>query len=397
MNLLEPVLEKVGRVLADQYGIRVRCEGQRCCTDGSTIYLPALPDDIPDDLRDTIRGFLDHEVAHVAAASSFPVGAAIKKKHGPEAFGLLNILEDLRVEEFMRRRYPGSGVNLLSAYRYAIKTATEKAAQGEVMPPMKRIAFAIGSRAMKMPDLPFLDPEVYAVTDRIANEIRQAATAPNTKAVAKLAESAWEVVKPFLERAATAKPTNGQNAPSKRRQRKKEPGNGSPTNAPPSSPPSGKSSSGSSGSSMGDGTADHTIPGNTGNVEIGIISGLGDAIGAAVANYAGAGAIYRAWSTVHDTITEVRDCSSLSHSERMAPLVRHVAGVRRRLLQTLMAETRARWLPDQENGQLNPRSLYRLAAARAIRDPANRNDAVEPHAVTPQHGTAADALTRRMF
>ena len=62
MNSLEPVLEKVGRVLSDRYGIRVVCEGQVCRTDGKTIRLPALPDDIPDELRDTIRGYLDHEI-----------------------------------------------------------------------------------------------------------------------------------------------------------------------------------------------------------------------------------------------------------------------------------------------------------------------------------------------
>ena len=203
MNQLEPVLEKVGRVLADQYGIRVRCEGQRCCTDGNVIYLPSLPDDIPDELRDTIRGFLDHECGHVAAASSFPVGTVFRKKFGDEAFVLLNCMEDLRIEAFMRRRYPGSAVNLMNAYRYAIKAATEKATAGEVMAPMKRIAFAIGTRGAKLPDLPFVDKDAYAVMDRIANEIRQAATAPNTKAVAKLAESAWAQVMPMFRRRAT--------------------------------------------------------------------------------------------------------------------------------------------------------------------------------------------------
>ncbi|MCL2001281.1 MAG: hypothetical protein FWG74_07585, partial [Planctomycetes bacterium] len=86
---LEPVLEAVGRILTERYGIRIVCEGQRCATDGKTIYLPALPDNIPEDLWRTLRGFIDHEAAHLIHRSNFKIGNEFKRKHGREAYGLL--------------------------------------------------------------------------------------------------------------------------------------------------------------------------------------------------------------------------------------------------------------------------------------------------------------------
>ena len=68
-NNLEPILEKTGRMLSRKYGINVICRGHDCCTDGNTIYLPALPDEIPDKLFKAIRGYIDHECSHVIAES----------------------------------------------------------------------------------------------------------------------------------------------------------------------------------------------------------------------------------------------------------------------------------------------------------------------------------------
>jgi cobalamin biosynthesis protein CobT len=83
----------------------------------------------------------------------------------------------------------------------------------------------------------------------------------------------------------------------------------------------------------------------------------------------------------------------------MAALLPHVAGVRQRLIQTLLAETRARWLPDQEEGGLNPRALHRLAAVRHLRQPASPcQESIEPDAAALNRlHPDADALTRRMF
>ena len=78
INPLEDVLEKVGRVISDRYGIRVVCQGNRCCTDGKVIYLPALPDSVPPELMGAIRAFLDHEVGHIVGASDNELGGRLE-------------------------------------------------------------------------------------------------------------------------------------------------------------------------------------------------------------------------------------------------------------------------------------------------------------------------------
>ena len=396
MNPLEPLLEKVGRVLSDQFGVKVICEGQRCCTDGKTIRLPALPDNIPDELRDTLRGYLDHEAAHIAAKSDYAIAGEFKKKYGPAGFGFLNALEDLRVEEFMKRRYPGSAVNLDNAFRYAAKVTAEKVEAGDPPPPVKRLAFAVASRAANRPDLPFIDSAAYELAGQLDQTIRAAVTAPDSAVVARLAEAAWPVVEAYLNPIAaggqgSSKPpgaSGGQSPPSagtgegsdslsggnepsskqeKRRRKRKDEGKA------PDSGHGGAQASDGAGASGKAGEGDDSGA-------LGIIGGLGGDLSGAVSRHAACTHGYRPWTTANDQIHVVPDYPGGSHAERMRPLLPHVAGVRQRLLQTLMAETRARWLPDQEEGSLNPRALHRIAAARRLNSPKG-----------------ADALTRRLF
>lgn len=203
-NLLESTLEKVGRVLSDEYGIRVVCRGNDCCTDGKTIFLPSLPDDIPDFLLDAIRGQIDHEVGHIVAKSDFAVADEFTKRHGREAFGVLNMLEDLRIEAFMTKKYPGSAENLRNAYIHAAAMTEVHHKIGIEPPILKQVAFAIHGRANGLPDESFVTPEVYAAVEAIDREIREAVKAPDTRAVAILAEQAWTVIEPLVRAASPA-------------------------------------------------------------------------------------------------------------------------------------------------------------------------------------------------
>jgi hypothetical protein len=103
-NDLKSTLEKVSRIITDRYGLRLVCEGDACKTDGRTIYLPSLPENMPDWLLGPIRGWADHECAH-AIFTETELGPVFRQAHGPQAFGILNVLEDVRVEALMARRY----------------------------------------------------------------------------------------------------------------------------------------------------------------------------------------------------------------------------------------------------------------------------------------------------
>jgi len=104
MKSLMKSLPIIAKILGDKYGVRVEVGGQRACTDGQTIYIPALPDD-DRKAEILVRGYIDHESAHVRFKSGLLSGSALER-------ALQNILEDIRIESRMKERYRGCGGNL---------------------------------------------------------------------------------------------------------------------------------------------------------------------------------------------------------------------------------------------------------------------------------------------
>lgn len=72
------------------------------------VNLPYIPDNATMELVDAIQGFLDHEVAHILF-TEFPVMEEAMKVG---AGGMLNLIEDSRIEREMTKRFQGSGENL---------------------------------------------------------------------------------------------------------------------------------------------------------------------------------------------------------------------------------------------------------------------------------------------
>lgn len=103
----------VAQAMGEKMGVKVVIGAPGACTDGDTIYLPALPDQDDRALR-LARGYLDHEAAHVAE-TQFKIWPK-----GPEK-GLTNLFEDIRIETAQMRKYPGSRRNLEALTAEAIK------------------------------------------------------------------------------------------------------------------------------------------------------------------------------------------------------------------------------------------------------------------------------------
>jgi cobalamin biosynthesis protein CobT len=85
------------------------------------LNLPYIPDDATEGLLSAIRGFLDHEVAHVLFTDRTEVNATLNKLSGADrdmTHNLWNILEDTMIERKMRKRFPGSGANLSYLRRF---------------------------------------------------------------------------------------------------------------------------------------------------------------------------------------------------------------------------------------------------------------------------------------
>lgn len=103
----ENAIERLGRILAAQYGIEVVFEGNQAMTDGKKIYLPYF-DDLSEEFRADINGFLDHEVGH-CRFTEFDSMAKCKTRFHKD---LLNAVEDVRIEREMVKEFPGVALNL---------------------------------------------------------------------------------------------------------------------------------------------------------------------------------------------------------------------------------------------------------------------------------------------
>ena len=101
-------LPLLASVLGNQYGVTVEIGGSEAYTDGKTIHLPALPLESELELITMIKGYCDHESAHIRE-TDFEI--LRKAQLTPFQHNLFNILEDWRVEERLSARYPGCREN----------------------------------------------------------------------------------------------------------------------------------------------------------------------------------------------------------------------------------------------------------------------------------------------
>jgi cobalamin biosynthesis protein CobT len=107
--------------------VRVVFEGAEAHTDGTTIYLPALPPaaDITVDQQDIIRGFRDHESMHVRCTDTSPAGMArlkaINDAGNSHHSTILQYCEDVRIEQAGILEYPGMAHGLTATNSHAAK------------------------------------------------------------------------------------------------------------------------------------------------------------------------------------------------------------------------------------------------------------------------------------
>ena len=126
------VTNKVVQLLAERK-IKVTQRGAKASVrynakgEAVEINLPFIPDSATDELLSAIRGFLDHEVAHVLFTDNKAyvktlVGAKLDAKEVKSAHGIVNILEDTRIEREMQKRFPGSAANLAATRKFVFGT-----------------------------------------------------------------------------------------------------------------------------------------------------------------------------------------------------------------------------------------------------------------------------------
>jgi cobaltochelatase CobT len=111
MTKTDPVLgclPLLADVLGRSYGVAVEIGGDDAFTDGWTIRLPALPATADPDFLGLVRGYIDHEAAHIRYTDLALLAA---ENPNPLEKHIWNSFEDWRVERELARLFPGCAAN----------------------------------------------------------------------------------------------------------------------------------------------------------------------------------------------------------------------------------------------------------------------------------------------
>lgn len=122
-------LPLLASVLGRKYGVQVRIGGNDAYTDGNVIQLPSLPLDCDDTLLGLIRGYVDHEAAHIRDTDFDALKAA---NLAPLEKHIWNTIEDWRVENVLAGVYPGCRENFQWLIRhFFLPKSTKRKRKGQ--------------------------------------------------------------------------------------------------------------------------------------------------------------------------------------------------------------------------------------------------------------------------
>ena len=115
-NNLMQALPIVAAAYGRKFGVQVVVGGNRACTNGNRILIPAISDD--PNAKMLAWGYLTHEAAHVRF-TDFQAGEGTRAK-GPVAKAILGVVEDIRIENAMMHPYPGVRITLDALWQWLL-------------------------------------------------------------------------------------------------------------------------------------------------------------------------------------------------------------------------------------------------------------------------------------
>jgi len=380
---LESTLDKVGKILARK-GINVVCRGNSCHTDGKTITLPSLPEEIPVELERALNGFLDHESSHILN-SRFEIIRPFKEAHGNHGFDILNIIEDARVNQVIGSQYIGAGMNIKSANDYVHQKLS--AAGTSHMSQWQKFATCLCTRVLSL-DSGIFDAEINSVVDMLSEELSEIPCLKSTQDSAALAERILvKLFPPKQEESQEAGEPEPQQSEEQPPQEKGDTNNGEPSSQPPPAEQPQQEQEAESGGNESEGAEDNPDdtaqgepeqqetpkvqpkPGRT-NRQARFLekckadeTAIGETMATLIEQEINAIASSQTWRVYDPTLDKVirpkpmDDSVYRVHLEAVKP---YISGLRQKLMLTLKARKACRWIGDQEEGHINPQRLTGL-------------------------------------
>lgn len=194
MKLTQDDMQKVSEMLTKQHGIRVICAGGACYTDGKTIHLPSIPDiDGDPELVTLVRYFLDHEVSHIVGNSDMSLMGEIKGQENGEAkAGILDVLEDVRVEQITASTWDGCNYNLREG-TYSLMERMDASDDPANQHPFRQLLVGLycGGKDIEPPK--FVSDQVRDIIKQFPELIDIAKTAGSTNDLIDLTDRIYEL------------------------------------------------------------------------------------------------------------------------------------------------------------------------------------------------------------
>jgi|LakMenEpi03Aug12_release.lakeMendotaPanAssembly.Ray.scaffolds.fasta_scaffold02732_2 hypothetical protein len=339
VRLAESSIERTARLLSLQFGIRVVWKSGECKTDGNTIYLPTLPSDAPSELLAAVHGFLDHETAHVL----FTDFKAIKERTPtPTAtqFHCINVIEDNRVEAAVCRLFPGSVTNLAASNDWMVPKIRQN---WQNINQFMRACTAYGNFVAygKYTDfwMHTVDEQTKLLVDKCVDAVGPVANIVSTDLAIEAGFRMFEVLKEYAEE-------EEEDRKKREKQKSKQTATIEAGGTPSSSQPVSQDQLGEL----------------LGQEAAALVSKSGkNATG--YKHDADSDKTYIVFSTADDTVKPFPDVAVALNGQKLQRIRdthKAVTNVlRTRLVNSLRAQARRRWVGSKEEGKVDSRKLYR--------------------------------------
>jgi len=335
IKLKENTLEKIGRIFAVEYGVKMIFRHDYCMTDGRNIYLPVIPNNASDEFLEAIEGFLDHEVSHILHSDFEVVKAA--SEMGRKHRMITNALEDCRIEEEMMKVWRGTRVNLHNCREWSLKNLTKR---WEELSDFGKLVSSIATVPAVEKDHWYVtevlqpETEMWEKLDKIKHLIEDACTLKSSQ---ECLDRAIEIMKLLEEE--DEEDTEMQGNGSEKEKRKV------------------KSASGSS-SEEGEGETDEELE-NDEN----ILSKHNQVKQEAKSNLVNSNLVpdrYLIYSTEDDVIEHITDGDKEECQRFLAESRTITNALRQKFRLNLLTRTKDRWATQKRRGKVNPKAVFRV-------------------------------------
>jgi cobaltochelatase CobT len=368
-RVTENSLERTAKILTSRHNIKVLFKPGVAETKGNVIILPTLPDNADQETIDAMQGYLDQQAGYVLFSEDRIISKlkteAQKDKEAAQLWDCFRMVEDTRVEEAMEVIYPGCEMNFTNAHHWLYSRIREN--WDKVEPGGTQAMTKFGKiLAASFMELRHRNTDFYE--NFIAQDIRDKAD----KAVEIVlkdrpedTKDSLELAKEILRLLEEEKQEDQDNRP--------EPGegdsDGEATENQPMTMQGAKSNAKSDGDSKGESKAtgqgemakalaqaaqQETSENADPNHQAGRHSykhGLDDNIG------------YTIFDTSEDTIESLSERTIQTHGDYLQELREEsrqfTSTMRHKLINTLRASAKRRWVGGKPEGRLDPRQVHK--------------------------------------